>query len=150
MVFCAFCAFYAFYMHKKHLTGGKSLVCALCFFGLFVLFMLFMCVKSSCNKKIIIIIIKRFKIALIVSFTLLLTCIPLDPPIENLFVHIHFYLWESFFHVSCKNLFFFVNLLQYFAVTSKHKLKILILLEKAITVTYFLSVLIYFHLLLII
>ena len=58
-----------FYAHKKHLRGRKSLVhlfaslCFLCFFVLFVLFGL----AKSFRKKI-----KRFKIALITSFTLLL------------------------------------------------------------------------------
>ena len=63
-----FCAFYAFYAHKKHLKGENSLVCVLCFFVLFMLFMLFVRVKSSCKKKI-----KRFKIALIPSSTILLS-----------------------------------------------------------------------------
>ena len=55
--------------------------------------------------------------------------------IENLFVRTYFCLWESFFFffmISCKNL-FFINLLQHFATTSEHKVKIL----KAITLTYF-------------
>ena len=36
--------------------------------------------------------IKKFKSALIPSFTILLTCIPLNLPIENLFIRAYFYL----------------------------------------------------------
>ena len=60
--FCAFYAFYAFYPHKKHLRGGKSLVYVLCF-------LCFLCVWNPLVKKKI---IKRFKTALIPSFTILL------------------------------------------------------------------------------
>ena len=124
-----------FFMHIKMLHFLFLFAC--------MLFVLFVRVESSCKKKII--IIKRFKSTLIPSFTILLTCTPLILPIENLFIRTYFYLWESFFFIiSCKNL-FFINPLQYFAITSKHKLKILILLQKAITLTYFLSVRTYSH-----
>ena len=56
-------------------------MCVLCFFVLFVLFVffvLFVSVKSSCKKKI-----KRFKIPLRPSFTILLTCTPLNLPMES-------------------------------------------------------------------
>ena len=61
VVCLAFCAFYAFYMHKKHLRGGKPLVCVL-------YFLCFLCVWNLFVKKK-----KRFKIALIPSFALILT-----------------------------------------------------------------------------
>ena len=103
-------------------------------------FVLFVRMKSSCKRKI-----KRFKITLIPSFTILLTCTPLNLPMKNLFVRTYFCLWESFFFmISCKT--FFINLLQYFTTASKNKLKIL----KAITFTYFLSVFTYSHLLFVI
>ena len=35
---------------------------------------------------------KKNEIVLMTSFTILLTCTPINPPIENLFVHIYFYL----------------------------------------------------------
>ena len=90
-------------------------------------FVLFVRMKSSCKRKI-----KRFKITLIPSFTILLTCNPLNVPIKNLFVRTYFCLWESFFFmISCKT--FFINLLQYFTTASKNKLKIL----KAITLPIF-------------
>ena len=91
--------------------------------------------------------INSLKFVLIVHFTILLTCISLNSPIENLFVRTYFYLWESFFSWSLVKIFFFIKLSQYFALTSKHKPKILILLEKAITI---LSVRTYSHLLFII
>ena len=61
-----------FYAHINAVFFGFcSLVCVLCFF---------VCVKSSCKKKI-----KRFKIAFITSFILLLTCTPLNLPMESYF-----------------------------------------------------------------
>ena len=68
--------------HKKHKNHKDT--------NLFVWrFVLLVRVKFFCKK------IKRFKIALIPSFTILLTCTLLDSPIENLFVRIHFYLSSS-------------------------------------------------------
>ena len=58
-------------------------------------------------------------------------CAPLKPSIKNLFVRIYLYLWEPFFSWSFVKIFFFINLLQYFAIISKPKLKILILLQKS-------------------
>ena len=64
-------------------------------------FVLFVRVKSSCKKKII---IKRFKTALIPSFTILLTCTPLKLP-QVICTHLFLFmiicenlslLWESF------------------------------------------------------
>ena len=94
-------------------------------FVLFVLFVLFVCVKSSCRKKK-----KRFKIALIPSFTMLLTCTPLNLPMKSylytlIFIYDHlsecfplmriFSVYENLFLIMilCKNLFFmrtFLNL----------------------------------------
>ena len=37
----------------------------------------------------------RKKIVLIASFTILLTCTPINPPIKNLYVRTYFYLWSS-------------------------------------------------------
>ena len=156
MTFYAFYAFYAFYPYKKHLRRGKSLVCVLCFlrflcFLYFLCFLCFLCVWNLLvKKKIIIIIIKRFKSTVIPSFTILLTC-TLDYQ-EFICTRLFLFVIIIFFIISCKNL-FFVNLLQYFPTTSKHKLKIL---RVIITFTYsFFSVLIlifflpfkiYFHL----
>ena len=39
--------------------------------------------------------INRFEIVLITSYTILLTCTPIYPPMQNLFVCIYFYLWSS-------------------------------------------------------
>ena len=58
-------------------------------------FVLFVCVKSSRKR-----IIKRFKIALIPSFTMLLTCTPLNLPMASYLysvIFIYDHLWESFF-----------------------------------------------------
>ena len=52
-------------------------------------FVLFVRVKSSCKKKI-----KRFKTALIPSFTILLTGTPLNLSMENYFIN-YSYLWSS-------------------------------------------------------
>ena len=105
----------------------------------YMYFELFLRVKSSRKK------IKTFGVVWMASFTLLLMCTPINPPIVNLFVRTYFYLSESFFFmIHCKNP-FFINLLQHFAITSKHKLKIWILLQEAITLTYSLSVHTYFH-----
>ena len=90
-----------FYAHKKHLRGRKSLVWRFVLFTLFTLFVLFTLfilfvlfmlfgrfvlsasVKSSCKKKII----KRFNIALITSFILLLKWLPQgknqSPPVQG-------------------------------------------------------------------
>ena len=55
--------------------------------------------KKNKNKK------KHwFEIVLMTSFTILLTCNPIDPPIKNLFAHTYFYLFESL--IICENLFF--------------------------------------------
>ena len=81
-----FCAFYAFFVYKQHLRGGKSLVCILCF----LFFLCFLCVGNLLAKERM----ERFKSALIPSFTILLTCTPLNLPMENYFIT-YFYLWSS-------------------------------------------------------
>ena len=88
LTFCAFCVFYAFYAfnaHKKHLRGGAAqsrfeLLCFLCF----------LCVWNLLVKKKL----KRFKIPLIPSFTILLMRNPLNLPMEN-YLFTYFYLWSS-------------------------------------------------------
>ena len=84
---CVLC-FLCFLWYKKHLRGGKSLACVLCFLC-FYAFCAFCACEIFLQKKI-----KRFKIVLILSFTILLTCTPLTLPIENYFIT-YFYLWSS-------------------------------------------------------
>ena len=59
----------------------------------FCLWHVFVRLKSFRKKKKII-IINRFESALI-TFTILLSCNPNNPPIENLFVRTYVYLWSS-------------------------------------------------------
>ena len=70
-------------------------LCSIIFFLLvgFCLWHVFVRLKSFRKKKKII-IINRFESALI-TFTLLLSCNPNNPPIENLFVRTYVYLWSS-------------------------------------------------------
>ena len=83
-----------------------------CFVSWFLLVTCFCAFKIfSLKKKII--IINRFESALI-TFTILLTCNPNNPPIENLFVRTYVYLWSSarissFMRIIffCENLFKF-------------------------------------------
>ena len=91
----------------------KMLPCLFLF--TYMRFVLFVLLKFSRKKKM-----KRFKIVLIASFTLLLTCTPLNLPIENLFARTYFYLWSSvrifpfcenllnlfLFMIICENLLF--------------------------------------------
>ena len=124
-------------------------MCFLCFlcFLCFFCFLCFLCALNLLVKKKK---IKRFKSALIPSFTILLTCTP-DYQ-EFICTRLFLIVIIVFLMISFKNL-FFINLLQYFATTLKHKLKIL---KVIITLTYslssvlilifFLSFKIYFHL----
>ena len=72
-----------------------------------MLFVLFMRVKSSCKKKI-----KRFKITLIPSFTIIMTCNPLNLPIESYLFNLFFFI-RIFFHYH--NLFSLTQ--SYFIIT---------------------------------
>ena len=63
------------------------------FVSWFCLWHVFVRLKSFRKKKKII-IINRFESALI-TFTILLSCNPNNPPIENLFVRTYVYLWSS-------------------------------------------------------
>ena len=57
------------------------------FFKLVLLWFAFLCAQN--------IFVKKIEIFLITSFTILLTCTPVNPPMESLFVHTSFHLWES-------------------------------------------------------
>ena len=75
-----------FYVHKNAVFFvfiPLYAFCAFCvvFIHLYAFYAICVCVKPSCKK--ILIIIKRFKIALIPSFTILLTCTPLNLPMES-------------------------------------------------------------------
>ena len=79
----------SFYARKKH--------CLYCF--LFVYLFIFLLVGFGwfaflCTQKLF---VKKslLEIVLITSFTILLMCTPINPPIENLFVHTYFYMWSS-------------------------------------------------------
>ena len=113
-----------FWVNKKHQSAKQTTFtllevlcaknCCLCYFLLacfcflvgFGLICVFVRSKSFCKKK------KKknwLEIILIASFTILLTCTPLNLPIENLFVLTYFYLWSSvriFF--ICENFFLFM------------------------------------------
>ena len=67
----------------------------------FELFCIFECSKSFRKKK------NWLEIVLITSFTMLVTCTPINLPIDSLFVHTYFYMW-SFARVSSfyENLFY--------------------------------------------
>ena len=65
---------------QKLLRGWKSFVLHFC---------TFLCSRFFRTKRI-----NRLEIVLITSYTLLPTCTPLNPPIENLFVRTYFYLWS--------------------------------------------------------
>ena len=71
-------------MHEKLLSllfFVRLLVFLLVGFGLICVFL-----RSKSFRK---------KIVLIASFTILLTCTPINPPIKNLYVRTYFYLWSS-------------------------------------------------------
>ena len=58
-----------------------------CFLGEFFLVSVFLRSKPFRQKKRT----NRLEVVLITSFTILLTCAPINPPIENLFVLTYFY-----------------------------------------------------------
>ena len=106
---CLFCLRNNFEHKKSTKTQNKQLsrsqkvfirakTCCFCCFCLFVFVLLvgfgLICVfvrsKSIRKKKKK--IINRPKVVLITSFTILLTCTPINPFIKNLFVHTYFYL----------------------------------------------------------
>ena len=78
----------------------------------FILYIALQCIKTKCPLVLILqnLFVKRkinrLKIALITSYTILLTCTPINPPIENLFVCTYFYLCESL--IISENLFLFM------------------------------------------
>ena len=97
-----------FRLHKKH-QNAKQLtlnflevfvrekllpllfsVCSFSFCWLVLVWFTFLYVQNFFVKKI-----NWLEIVLIISLTILLTCTPINSPIENLFVHISFYLWSS-------------------------------------------------------
>ena len=97
-----------FCLHKKH-QNAKQLtlnflevfvrekllpllfsVCSFSFCWLVLVWFTFLYVQNFFVKKI-----NWLEIVLITSLTILLTCTPINSPIENLFVHISFYLWSS-------------------------------------------------------
>ena len=73
----------------KRKTNVDLIFCLLNFFLLvgFRLVYIFVRLKSFRKKKI-----NCLEIVLITSYTKLLTCTPINPPIENLFVRAYFYL----------------------------------------------------------
>ena len=96
-----------FRLHKKH-QNAKQLtlnflevfvrekllpllfsVCSFSFCWLVLVWFTFLYVQNFFVKKI-----NWLEIVLITSLTILLTCTPINSPIENLFVHISFYLWS--------------------------------------------------------
>ena len=93
-----------FFMHIKMLS--------FLFLFAWMRFVLFVCVKSSCKKKKT---IKRFKIALIPSFTTLLMYTPLNLPMVSYLyalIFIYDHLWGSFLFIGIfsfhENLFLFM------------------------------------------
>ena len=69
------------------------LVACFCFCWLVLAWFEFLYVQNLSlkkNKEI-----NWLEIVLIASYTLLMTSTPINPPIENLFVHIYFHLWSS-------------------------------------------------------
>ena len=97
-----------FRLHKKHQNAKQMTlnllevfvrekllplcfsVCSFSFCWLVLVWFTFLYVQNFFVKKI-----NWLEIFLITSLTILLTCTPINPHIENLFVHIYFYLWSS-------------------------------------------------------
>ena len=104
-----------FWVYKKQQSANHSLLedfwhekllpwflfACFCFCWLVLVWFEFLYVQnlSLKNKEI-----NWLEIVLIASYTLLLTCTPINPPIENLFAHIYFHLWSSV-RMSFENLF---------------------------------------------
>ena len=100
------------FVHKKLLPLLFFVRFFFCFVSWFGLICVFVHLKFFGKKKI-----NRFEIVLITSFTILLTCTPINPLIENVFLRPHFYLWssenlfflwESFWILICENLLFMI------------------------------------------
>ena len=118
-VFCSFCAFYTF-----------TLFVVFVLFTLFYAFYAFLCLWNLLVKKK-----KKFKTALIPSFAILLTCAPLNLPMENLFVRTYFYLWSSVrissFYENLLNLFLFFICAHLFSSSFYHSKSILIYMHSS-------------------
>ena len=105
---------------SEKLLCAQKIVALVAFYSLifvllvgFCLWHVFLLSKTFREKKI-----NRLEIVPVTSFTILLKCTPINPPIKNLFVCTYFicdhlreslFLWECFWIVLiCENIFFFI------------------------------------------